>query len=65
VVKGETLEPGDPVPLFQARIAGRTTSISRPQYDVAPDGRFLINTMLDTSASPITLLMNWNPEVKQ
>ena len=34
------------------------------QYDVAPDGRFLINTELDTAAAPITLLMNWNPEKK-
>jgi hypothetical protein len=32
------------------------------QYDVAPDGRFLINTMLDTAVAPITLLMNWNPD---
>ena len=28
-------------------------------YDVAPDGRFLINTMIDSAAAPITLLMNW------
>ena len=62
VVKGATLEPGEPVPLFQARIALRTTSNSRPQYDVAPDGRFLVNAVLDSGASPITLLMNWNPE---
>ena len=32
------------------------------QYDVAPDGRFLINTVLDKSATePIALLTNWNP----
>jgi hypothetical protein len=31
------------------------------QYDVAPDGRFLINTELDTAAAPITLLQNWTP----
>jgi hypothetical protein len=35
------------------------------QYDVAPDGRFLINTLLDDAVAPITLLMNWNPEAKQ
>jgi eukaryotic-like serine/threonine-protein kinase len=33
------------------------------QYDVA-DGRFLINTVLDDLASPITLLQNWNPPAK-
>ena len=35
------------------------------QYDVAPDGRFLINTVLDSAAAPITLLQNWNPEAKK
>jgi hypothetical protein len=35
------------------------------QYDVAPDGRFLINTMLDTATAPITLLMNWNPDARK
>jgi len=32
---------------------------------VAPDGRFLINTVLDSAAAPIRLLMNWNPEAKK
>jgi hypothetical protein len=32
------------------------------QYEIAPNGRFLINTVLDNSATtPITLLTNWNP----
>ena len=36
------------------------------QYDVAPDGRFLINTVLNNSATaPITLLTNWNLEAKK
>jgi hypothetical protein len=35
------------------------------QYDVAQDGRFLINTALDSAAAPITLLMTWNPEGKK
>ena len=35
------------------------------QYDVAPDGRFLINLELDSAAAPITLLMNWRPEAKK
>ena len=35
----------------------------RQQYDVAPDGRFLINeTAEDSFALPITLLLNWHPE---
>ena len=35
------------------------------QYDVTRDGRFLINTVLDEAAAPITLLMNWDPEGKK
>jgi hypothetical protein len=36
------------------------------QFDVTRDGRFLINTVLsDATTAPITLLMNWNPEVKE
>ena len=34
------------------------------QYDVSRDGRFLINTVLDEAAAPITLIQNWRPEVK-
>jgi hypothetical protein len=36
------------------------------QHDVAPDRPFLINQVLDNSASaPITSLTNWNPEAKK
>jgi hypothetical protein len=65
-VTGSTLEPGAPVVLFPTRIygGGVDAALGR-QYDVAPDGRFLINTVLDNAAAPITLLMNWNPEAKR
>ena len=34
----------------------------RQQYDVAPDGRFLINLETEvTSTLPITLILNWKP----
>ncbi len=61
-----TIEPGTPVALFQTRIAGAgATGGTRPQYDVAPDGRFLINGNSDAATtSPITLLMNWQPPAK-
>ena len=43
-----------------------TTVSSRQQYDVAADGRFLINVTSDgVTASPITVLQNWKPPVKQ
>jgi hypothetical protein len=62
-VTGATLEPGAPVVLFPTRIVGGGADVQVGRnYDVAPDGRFLINTELDSVATPITLLMNWNPE---
>ena len=65
-VTGSTLEPGAPVVLFPTRVHGGGVDAQQArQYDVAPDGRFLINTVLDDAATPITLLQNWNPEAKQ
>ena len=61
---GATFEPGTPVSLFSPRIAtSRETPL--PQYDVARDGRFLINVNVeDAPTPPITLLQNWKPPVK-
>jgi Tol biopolymer transport system component len=60
-VNGATLEPGAPVALFQTRIVGGGTNIDLGrQYDVASDGRFLINVATDeATASPITVIQNW------
>lgn len=44
-------------------LALRNTGLGR-QYDVTRDGRFLINTVLDEVAAPITLIEHWNPEAK-
>ena len=65
-VRGTTLEPGAPVALFATRIAaGGEDSGSGRQYDVTSDGRFLINTVLDSATGPITLIQNWNPDAKK
>jgi len=59
------LEPGAPVVLFPTRIVdGGVGAVNGRQYDVAPDGRFLINTELPGDAAPITLIQNWNPGAK-
>ncbi|MGH9254647.1 MAG: TolB family protein [Vicinamibacterales bacterium] len=64
-VTGATLEPGAPMVLFPTRIFGGGVDAQQGrQYDVTPDGRFLINTELDSAAAPITLLQNWNPEAR-
>jgi hypothetical protein len=63
-VSGATLDPGTPTVLFQTRMARGigAGSLLRPQYDVAPDGRFLINVTTDEAvASPITVVLNWTP----
>jgi eukaryotic-like serine/threonine-protein kinase len=63
---GATIEPGTPVVLFQTRIYGGGTDVNAgTQYDVTGDGRFLINTVLEDAAWPITLLQNWAPGVKK
>ena len=65
-VKGSTLESAAPVELFPTRILGGGTQAQQGrQYDVAPDGRFLINTVLGDTVAPITLIQNWNPEGKK
>ena len=52
---GGTFVPGTPVTLFQTHVA---LGLNRPNYDVARDGWFLIDTELDdTSTEPIHLLM--------
>lgn len=66
-VTGPSVASGAPVELFPTRIVGGGTDsdVQGRQYDVTRDGRFLINTVLDEAAAPITLLMNWAPEAKQ
>ena len=52
--------------LFPTHIwGGGVDAQQERQYDVAPDGRFLINMKLESAAAPITLLMNWTPEAKK
>lgn len=59
---GGRFVPGTPEVLFQAHPYGVSV---RQQYDVARDGRFLINTeLLDAPAEPIHLLFNWKPPAK-
>jgi Tol biopolymer transport system component len=55
ITGGRAFEPGVPIPLFGTRVTGFMP------FDVAPDGRFLINTMPAdaTSRSSITVVVNW------
>ena len=65
-----TLEAGAPVPLFRTRLASgasiASSGCSKPQYAVAPDGRFLMNmTVEEATASPITVVLNWDVALKK
>jgi Tol biopolymer transport system component/tRNA A-37 threonylcarbamoyl transferase component Bud32 len=64
-VNGASIEPGKPEVLFQTMVYGIGDPNSGPQWDLSRDGRFLINTVLDEGIAPITLIQNWNPEVKK
>jgi Tol biopolymer transport system component len=51
--KGESLEPGNPVPLFTVSV-GAT-------YEPAPDGQRFLLTEITKPPAPITILLNWKP----
>jgi hypothetical protein len=59
---GHVPDVGAPVPLFQTRILGGgnyVPGLSR-QYDVASDGRFLMQIPSGGErSSPITVILNW------
>ena len=58
---GSTLEVGKPVTLFSTRIVSGRIADIHAQYDVARDGRFLINETADDRTTPIVLILNWVP----
>src|SRR5438876_53656 len=61
---GKTAEVDAPLPLFVTHIGGAVSQlVSRQNYVVsAADQRFLMNTIVDEAASPITLILNWKPK---
>ena len=65
----QTLEIAAPVPLFATRLAsasGITGVARKPQYAVAPDGRFLMNVAVEEATGPpITIVLNWDAELKK
>jgi len=66
----QTLEVGAPVPLFATRLASGANIpsgvMSKPQYAVASDGRFLMNVAVQgATAPPITVVLNWDAALKK
>jgi len=49
-----------PVPLFETHLATGTNVLgNKPQYAVSRDGRFLLNTAIESASRPIVVLLNW------
>ncbi len=56
---GTGIAAGTPVALFPTRVMAVTTGGSWIEYDVSSDGkRFLMNTLVEHSSTPITLILN-------
>ena len=62
---GQNVEAGTRVPLFPTRLTaganiGFGTAMSKHQYAVTSDGRFLLNAIVDEGAPPpISVIVNW------
>jgi eukaryotic-like serine/threonine-protein kinase len=64
-VTGSTAASIAPAALSPMRLPRGGTANQGWQYDVTRDGRFLINTVLDETSAPITILQNWHPPAKK
>jgi eukaryotic-like serine/threonine-protein kinase len=59
VITAGSVEPAAASTLFPVRLSG----VPKHQYSVAADGRFLVNEVVDDSASSLlTLVLNWRPK---
>jgi len=57
---GATPDVKLPVALFQTYLATGTNVIgNKPQYAVSRDGRFLLNTVVESPSAPIVVSINW------
>jgi eukaryotic-like serine/threonine-protein kinase len=65
-IAGPNFSAGRPTPLFQTRLSVNPGSPSRDRrYDVAPDGRFLMNTPGERAAfAPFTIVVNWMKSIR-
>ena len=57
---GASPDVTDPVPLFQTHLATGTNVLgNKPPYAVSRDGRFLLNTAIESASTPIVVSLNW------
>jgi hypothetical protein len=60
IAEGAEFQPGIAVPLFNPSAAVGALGLGA-FYDVAPDGRFLINVFVERTSPPATVVLNWRP----
>ena len=59
VTTGDAFQPGPPAALFETHLLD-SPPYALPQYDVTADGqRFLLNVAKQTTAVPVTVVLNW------
>jgi hypothetical protein len=60
-------EAGAPATLFQTHTRQPISVMDAFSYDVTSDGqKFLINTRMDdTSAAPLSIILNWTSEMEK
>jgi eukaryotic-like serine/threonine-protein kinase len=56
---GKSVEPGAPVPLFATRAGGSAISVNKQAYVVSPDGQRFLMSVVEETASPIAIILNW------
>jgi hypothetical protein len=57
---GARIDPGAPIPLFATQVGGAVQGVMGARYLVAPAGdRFVVDTVVDEPAPPISLIVNW------
>ncbi len=67
VKSGSAPDVGIATPLFATHTLGRARALLgfRQQYDVAPDGRLLMNVPVDDASAALTLVLNWTAGLKK
>ncbi|MGH9845456.1 MAG: hypothetical protein ACREEM_42635 [Blastocatellia bacterium] len=61
---GASFEAGSPAPLFEFRTG--SNNLTTPYYSVSSDGkRFLLSTIVQTEATPLTVVVNWTADLKR
>ncbi len=59
IAAGDRFDAGVPSPLFELNMRQHGGLGAGWGYDVAPDGRFLVNSIIEQQSTPLTVVLNW------